>query len=133
MFVIKPRIYIMAPYSKPEGSQEQNVRRSILAAEEISGMGGVPYIPNLTHYWQAQQAHSWKFWIAQDLHWLLVCQAAVRLNFGVSSAGADVEQFVAETHQIPVFQWTWIDNEIRQPERPHQLTDWIDKWREENA
>jgi len=132
MYEIKPRCYVMAPYTKPEGQEEENARRVIAAANILTDHDAVPFVPLLSHYWNLQHKHPWKFWIEYDLHWLLTCHFAVRLNIGVPSAGADIEQFVAETQQIPVFDWAWSDR-VQTPSVPTLILAWIHAWREQHA
>ena len=88
----KPRIYIAGPYT--QGDTEANVKAAIGWAQKISEMGGNPYIPHLTHYWNAEHEHSYDFWMEYDESWLLTCDAIFR--FPGYSPGADKEMQVAE-------------------------------------
>lgn len=87
------RIYIACPYSK--GSQADNVRNSIDAAEELAARGHVPFNPLWTHFWEIFHHHDYNFWIEMDLEWLKVCQAVLRLPGNSSGADAEVEIAIA--------------------------------------
>jgi hypothetical protein len=86
----------------------------------------------MTHYWHILHPHPRKFWLEQDIHWLLKCHVAVRINLGIPSIGADMEEAVADSHNIPVYQWAWAP-----PNKPHvipqSITDFLEAWRSPNA
>ena len=93
------RVYVAGPYTK--GDVEANVRAAIAAGDQLANAGHVPFIPHLTHYWDALHPHPWTFWMDQDFVWLRQCEALVRLPG--ASKGADMEVADAVKVGIPVF------------------------------
>lgn len=93
------KIYIAGPYTK--GDVAVNVRNAILAAEEVSKRGHVPFIPHLTHFWHLVSPHEYQFWLHQDIHWLKACDAVLRLPG--ESSGADKEVDIAIKLGMPVY------------------------------
>lgn len=95
----KKLVYIASPYTN--GDKNHNVYRQIVAAEQISIIGGIPYIPLLSHYWDEVYSHDWEFWIDMCKQMLLRCDALIRLPG--ESRGADIEVDTALSNNIPVF------------------------------
>lgn len=93
------KMYIACPYSK--GDAAVNVRNAILVADQVAGLGWAPFIPVLTHFWHMLSPHDYEFWMKQDMEWLKLCDAVVRL--GGESAGADREVRYAISKGIPVY------------------------------
>jgi hypothetical protein len=93
------RVYVAGPYTK--GDVAVNVANAIDAGTTIAEAGHFPFIPHLTHFWHYRSEHPYEFWIAQDLEWLKVCDAVVRLPG--ESSGADGEVAVAQKRGTPVF------------------------------
>lgn len=93
------RIYIAGPYSK--GDAAVNVANAIDAANYVAAIGWTPFVPHLTHFWHLLRPHSYDFWMAQDLEWLKVCDALLRLPG--ESTGADNEVAWAKDHGLPVY------------------------------
>jgi len=104
-------IYIASPYTT--GDKDHNVFRQIAAAEQISTIGAIPYIPLLSHYWDEVYSHDWEFWIDICKEMVLRCDALIRLPG--ESRGADIEVDFALQNNIPVFHsferltW-WVNN-----------------------
>lgn len=88
------KIYIAGPYSK--GDVARNVRLAISEADYVARLGHVPFIPHLTHFWHFLFPHEYEFWLEQDIEWLRVCDALLRLDG--ESPGADKE--VAEAKRL---------------------------------
>lgn len=93
------RVYIAGPYSK--GDVMLNIREAIFAADWVAAAGHTPFVPHLTGFWHAISPHPYEWWLAQDMEWLRVCEAVVRLPG--DSAGADDEVAKAEELGIPTF------------------------------
>lgn len=93
-------IYVSGPYSKPEGHEEENVRRALQAADELLFHGFTPFVPHLTHYWNLRSPKSWVDWVDYDLQFLRVCDAVLRLPG--ESLGGDIEVAVARLLSKPV-------------------------------
>lgn len=93
------KVYVAGPYTK--GDKEQNVRNAIDAADVISRLGLIPYIPHLSHYWDLRRNHPYEFWMNQCLHWLLSCDIVFRIHG--ESPGADLEVEMAKKNNMPVF------------------------------
>lgn len=98
------KIYISGPYTK--GSQAQNVRRSIEAADQIASKGHCAVNPMLTHFWDMLFPHNYAFWMNQDLQILEMCDALYRLPG--ESDGADVEVEYMLKRGKPVY-WNILD------------------------
>lgn len=81
-------VYIAAPYTT--GDVVRNVRRAILAGDELSRCGLVPFIPHLTHLWHLVRPHDYDFWMDLDMAWLEKCDCLVRLDGESPGAGAEV-------------------------------------------
>lgn len=93
------KIYIAGPYTN--GGVGENVRRAVLAGDQLSELGHTPYIPHLTHLWHLMSPHAYEFWLRLDMEWLMVCEAVLRLPG--YSLGADGEVAVAEGLGLPVY------------------------------
>ena len=92
-------IYIASAYTK--GDVAVNVRTNIKAADEVAGMGYVPFVPLLSHFWHMIIPHPYEFWTEYDLVWLERCDALVRLPG--DSSGADAEVARARELGLPVY------------------------------
>lgn len=104
-------IYIASPYTT--GDKDHNVLRQIVAAEQISTIGAIPYIPLLSHYWDEVYPHEWEYWINICKEMVLRCDALIRLPG--ESRGADIEVATALLNNIPVFHSfatlnLWVNN-----------------------
>jgi len=91
-------VYVAGPYT---GDEEANVARAIDAATVLLRAGLFPYVPHLSHYWEARHAHHYEVWMELDFGWVRRCDAVLRLQ-GASS-GADREVTLAESLGLPVF------------------------------
>lgn len=98
------RIYIAGPYTK--GDVVPNVRAAIEAGDKVAALGHVPFVPYLTHFWHMLIPHEYEFWMAQDLEWLKVCDAILRLPG--ESSGADKE--VGEAQKLGLRLFFSIEN-----------------------
>lgn len=81
------KVYIAGPYTL--GDTALNVRRAILAADEVWAAGFLPYVPHLDHLWHLVSPKPISTWYAMDIGWLRVCDAVLRLQG--ESEGADIE------------------------------------------
>ena len=93
------KIYIAGPYTK--GDVAENVRLAIHEADYVSRLGHVPFIPHLSHFWHMLIPHDYEFWMDQDMQWLMVCDAVLRLPG--ESNGADREVEKAKELNMPIF------------------------------
>jgi hypothetical protein len=96
---LRLRIYVAGPYTG--GDPAVNVKNAIDAGNAIANLGHIPFIPHLTHFWHMFHPHEYEFWLQQDLEWLKVCDAILRLPG--ESGGADKEVAFAEQNGIPVY------------------------------
>jgi len=92
------KIYIAGPYA---GDTEKNVEAACVAADAVSRLGHYPFVPHLTMYWHRPPLRSHDFWLLQDLEWLRICDAVLRI--GGKSPGADAEVAEAIKLGIPVY------------------------------
>ncbi len=90
--LVKMRIYVAGPYSS--GDVAQNVRLAIHEGDYIARLGHTPFIPHLTHFWHLVCPNPYEFWLAQDMEWLRVCDALLRIPG--ESKGADLEVVEAQ-------------------------------------
>jgi hypothetical protein len=95
----KTLVYVAGPYTC--GHPLENTNKAIDAAEQIAALGYVPFIPHLTHFWEARHHHEYEFWMQQDLTVLRRCDALLRLPG--ESRGADREVAEAELFGIKVY------------------------------
>lgn len=92
-------VYIASPYTK--GNVAQNVRASLLAADQLVALGFVPCAPLLSHFWHLVSPKPYATWMTLDKEWILRCDCLLRLPG--KSSGADEEVKWAEENRIPVF------------------------------
>ncbi len=92
-------IYIAGPYAN--GDTILNIRRAVMAAEELISYRFIPFIPHLNFFWHALYPHNKDYWMQWDSQWLLRCDAVLRLKG--HSIGADAEVMRAQDNNIPVF------------------------------
>lgn len=95
-------IYISCPYTK--GDVAQNVRNSIVAAEQIIACGHLPYNPLLSHFHHMISPQTYDYWMRLDLALIYKMDVVIRL-LGDSS-GADKECELARQLGIPVIEVT---------------------------
>lgn len=93
------KVYIAGPYTK--GDVAVNVRNAIIAGNIAADFGHVPFIPHLSHFWHMQCPHEYEFWMEQDLEWLKMCDALLRLPGESAGADQEVESMIAQGK--PVF------------------------------
>jgi len=93
------KVYIAGPYSHLD--PVVNTRNAILAGEELSKRGHIPYIPHLNLMWHMVAPHEPSFWYAYDLEWLPCCDALLRLPGASTGADNEIEQ--AKALGMPVF------------------------------
>jgi hypothetical protein len=93
------RVYVSGPYAK--GDAAENVRRAVMAADELLRAGHVPFCPHLSHFWHLLCPKPREAWLQYDLEWLRACDAVVRLPG--ESEGADAEVEAARELGIPVY------------------------------
>lgn len=95
----KKIIYISSPYTI--GDQVANVRRQILVADKLLGMGYIPFCPCLSHFWHFVSPKPWETWLEIDIAIIPKCDALLRLDG--ESKGADKEVALAKELGIPIF------------------------------
>jgi hypothetical protein len=96
------KVYVAAPYSAPTPAEvEANVARAFDAADALQDAGHSPYCPHLSHWRHMRRARPYEDWIAEDLRWLAVCDAVLRLPG--HSMGADREVEAARLLGLPVY------------------------------
>ena len=74
---------------------------AISAGDYVSRFGWTPFIPHLTHFWHFLLPHPYEFWLAQDMEWLKVCDALLRIPG--ESNGADKEVEAAKQMGLPIY------------------------------
>lgn len=92
-------IYVAGPYSA--GNSAHNIREAVLAADTLLGLGYVPFVPHLHHFWDLIAPGEYEQWMALDLAWLEQCNALLRLPG--DSPGADREVEHARSLGMDVF------------------------------
>lgn len=93
------RVYIAGPYTK--GDVAVNVRNAIHAGDVAAHFGHTPFVPHLSHFWHMQCPREYEFWMDQDMQWLKLCEAVLRLPG--ESAGADAEVKWAQENGLKIF------------------------------
>ena len=94
----KVRVYVAGPYSS---NPEAGTNAAIDAGDRLLVAGLFPYVPHLSHFWNARHPHDWQTWMDVDREWLGACHALVRLPG--ESRGADQEVAWAKELGIQVF------------------------------
>ncbi len=92
-------VYVAGPYAI--GDHAVNVDRAMLAGNELFRRGFVPFVPHLSHFWDAAYPKSFEDWMEIDLAILSRCDALLRLPG--ESVGADREVAKAKSWYMPVF------------------------------
>ena len=92
-------VYVASPYT--HGDAALNVRAQIEAAENLVGIGYLPYVPLLDRLWHLMSPHGYEYWASMSLAWLELCDAVLRLPG--ESAGADAEVARALELGMPVY------------------------------
>ncbi len=92
-------VYIASPYTL--GDVAQNVRESVLVAEQVRAKGHLPFTPLLSHFWNLMSPHERAYWMDMDFEWVLRADCVLRLPG--ESEGADQEVRLAEQHGKPVY------------------------------
>jgi len=95
---MKKLVYIASPYTL--GDPVLNVRTQIDAAEKVTELGFLPYIPLLNHLWHIASPHDYQYWIDAGIEWVRHCDILLRLPG--DSKGADAEVQLAAELGIPV-------------------------------
>jgi len=93
------KVYIASRYSI--GDKDENVRVSLMAANELINEGFAPFAPLLSHFQHAMFPQGYDTWLALDIEWVSVCDCLLRLPG--DSSGADLEVEFARSNSIPVF------------------------------
>lgn len=91
------KIYVAGPFT---GSEMQNTRRAVLAANELRNAGYSPYIPHLFAFIDYLAPVPYEDVMRHCFIWLECCDAVL---FLAKSPGADREVEFAREHNIPVF------------------------------
>lgn len=91
-------VYVAGPYT---GDTYANTARAIDAAEPLFRAGLAPFVPHLSHFWEARHSHHYEDWMRLDFAWLEKSDAVLRLPG--ASAGSDREVARARELGIPVF------------------------------
>jgi len=96
-------VYIAGPYTG-DGSKEdteRNVAAAIAAGDILLNAGMAPFVPHLSHYWEARFPHPYDVWMDYCLSWVDACDALVRLPGESKGAAREVERAVQNV--MPVF------------------------------
>src|SRR5512138_2138396 len=94
------RVYIAGPISI--GNQVENVRRAVMAADQVLKAGHSPFCPHLDFFWRVMTGtDDYETWLRLDFDFLSVCDALIRLPG--ASPGSDREVAFALGRKIPVF------------------------------
>ncbi len=95
-------IYIAGPLNVDSDDEKVNVQNAIILAQTIIEMGGVPYLPHLTLFWDKQFKHPHEYWMKLDIQWLLKCDAVYRMYGNSDSADEEVQAAITAEPRIPV-------------------------------
>jgi len=101
------KIYIASPYTN--GWIPSMVKLQIDTADKLMDEGYNPYTPLLDHFQSLYKPRPETDWLNKDFVFLKCCDAVLRLfpldenGKKISSSGADKEESMAKTHNIPVF------------------------------
>lgn len=92
-------IYVAGPYSL--GDPLTNVQSMMDTASKLRGLGGVPFVPLLAHFWDQRHPMPYECWMEGCKVWVTKCSALYRMPG--ESKGADEEVKLAKRLGIPVF------------------------------
>jgi hypothetical protein len=95
---MKAKVYIASPYTV--GDKLENVKRSLLVADQLIDLDYAPYVPLLSHFQNEIHPRTYEEWTSLDLEWVLTCDVVLRLDG--ESKGADGEVIYAKAFDIPV-------------------------------
>lgn len=96
---MKIRVYIAAPYTKPDPAE--NTHKAMSMWFKLASLGFAPFCPHLTHFLHLMSPQPYELWLEQDAEWVKVCHAVYRMPG--ESPGADKEVKIAKEFGIPVF------------------------------
>jgi len=96
---MRPRVYISGPITK--GDRDANFQQAADAHKALIAAGYAVLNPMLTMRLPGAFAIGHDTWIANDLPWVAVADAVLRLPG--ESKGADIECEHASIHGVPVF------------------------------
>jgi len=94
----RAKVYISGPFTT--GDTRNNVRRALLAADQLLERGFAPYVPHLNYFWNLAHHHPYEEWMRLDKEWIRTCDIVLRLSG--ESPGAEEELLVAAAHYVPV-------------------------------
>ena len=97
--MIRRRIYVAGPYTKPD--PVENVKKALAVADKLFALGFAPFVPHLTHFWEILHHHEYEDWMEMDFIWLRQCHALYSIPG--ESSGADREVALAKELGIPVY------------------------------
>jgi hypothetical protein len=101
---MKPIIYVAGAYT---GNELANTKKAMAVGDVVIGLGGIPFVPHLFHFWHEHSPKEYGIWMEIDEHFLLVSNAVFKIS---NSHGANQEERVAKEKGIPVF---YNENELR--------------------
>lgn len=132
----KPYVYIAGPYTKPD--KQKNTESALQAANCVLGIGGIPYVPHLTHYWEQYTSKPYRAWLALDFAWLAKCDVLLRLVG--DSGGADMEEAFALGAGLHVFNMRGeeisedsVEDARARSNLLYSLDNFIDDWSPQDA
>jgi len=95
----KKLVYIACPYTV--GDVAVNVHNAFMIADQLAGLGFIPYVPVWTHFWHLVSPHPYEFWTEMDLEFIKRCDYILRIRG--KSEGADKEIEFAKKQNIPIY------------------------------
>ena len=114
----RPLIYIAGPLGQGD-KQLPNVHRAIDAADDVTRLGAVVYVPHLSYFWaELKPGRHYEEWLMDDFEVIARCDALFRMEG--ASPGADREVSFCGSHGIPVIynmttakEWIsrWLENQ----------------------
>lgn len=96
----RKRVYVSGPLSS-QGDWEHNIKVAVAAGRRLMRAGLAVWIPHLTGRMEGHESFSHEEWIENDLPWVAVSDALLRLPG--KSPGADQETQHAEWNDVPVY------------------------------
>jgi len=96
---MRPRIYVSGPITI--GDLQSNLRQAYAAIQQLMRASFAVLCPHLTCHLPGHQEFPHQAWIDNDLSWVEVAHAVLRLPG--ESTGADAECEHAASHGIPVY------------------------------
>lgn len=86
----RPLVYVSGPIGDDPSKWDENLRNSILVAEDLYRLGCLPFVPHLSVAWHKIVPHTPAWWLTYDIELLAKCDGIFMMPG--HSVGAEIEE-----------------------------------------